>query len=214
MDDNSLEITWAKEDLQVIPIFHRFHQFDTVNINGFSIVSSKNEEYVQGFLFRGDCRPFNTVFLKGFTPKIQIGSGFDTPFDFETARGVIASTSYIMAEAEGAKIHPGAPWYVYMVDAQRKLGIPMMTSRRNNREYYPEVNVLEGFPGTDVVGFIHRSEESQMLELVCNPDYSGDFAKVRGVINNPTPKPPRLRKAPTYSGGFLNDNYTVQCTIL
>ncbi|WP_330924208.1 hypothetical protein [Candidatus Sororendozoicomonas aggregata] len=209
---------WDEKELRIISINVINNIMNTSNMEGFYKVSSREMEYVQGFLLRGDTRSFNCIFIEGFAPRGRIcdeqkfaSARFGTSDCTTGASGVSTTVSYNFAT-----IFSKETGHVYMIDARKKLGFPIKKPDRLGDQHNPfsEINFIDGFPGTDVVGFIRPQKSSRRYDLVCNPDYSGDFTYIEYVINNPCAVAPGRKRAAAYSKDFLKGGDDSTCNIM
>ncbi|WP_330924201.1 hypothetical protein [Candidatus Sororendozoicomonas aggregata] len=197
---------WDEKDLRVIPINLINNLMHTNNIKGFCRVNSEGMEYVQGFLLRGDARDFNHIFIEGFSREVVIcpGETGTEKFGFpHGTRGI--PTVLTTAHYNFANDYSETNWYVYMIDATNKLGVPLKSADSRNYLPFCHIYFIDAFAGTDVIGFIRRQGSNDNYDLVCNPDYSGDLNYVNHVINTPHAKSPELLQAPMYSKDFINN---------
>ncbi len=209
---------WDKKDLNVIRINMINNIMSTANMEGFSRVNSGENEYVQGFLLRGDTRPFNTIFTEGFAPQVQIQNEqqlFAAKYGSILQRATGALGVSTTACYNIAALCCSDKGHVYMIDARKKLGFPIRKTGAYMGQNNPfsEVNFIDGFPGTDVVGFISQEADSGRYHLVCNPDYSGDFNYIEHIINHPFAATVKRKRAPAYSRDFLRSVDNSECVI-
>ncbi|WP_330924206.1 hypothetical protein [Candidatus Sororendozoicomonas aggregata] len=188
---------WREEDLQIIPIRILNNIKNTGKMEAFKRVEGSTTEYIQGFWLRGDTRPFNEVFTEGFYPHGQL------EMRESQSRAERAASLYSLLGPPSTPPPPicfittalysvafdqcGKKESVYMIDAQKRFGFPLLIEESSRGCSFAQINFLHGFPGTDVVGFIRRPKEPRGFELLCNPDYEGDFTYVDHVINTPRP---------------------------